>query len=344
MPPHSDLKIVFPHIAKTGGTALLYHFRRNLGDERMFVYGPHSRCTRFFAGLPQLEELSLEERGRCGVVQGHGVDEQTLGLLNDPSFKLMVVLRSPVPLTRSRFNQRFIGNKRRGKGIDAEKFMQNSASNIIAKRMIDLFPSFVDPDARSHAEEAISVLRKFDYVYTTEQLAAQAAPMMRVHGLPETIEHRRVAGEEKLELNVSDEQIMSQNAVDQEVFETFNHVVGGDGSSHNAAGLDSKGRATVLKRIKAPAANADGLRRFCYDELARAMCRDLQVEAALAKIELDPGSVAIADIAAFQTILTRAWQQHQPTLTADAQEKSGIRARKLIRRTKRNQSGKGKNT
>ncbi len=331
-----ELKIVFPHIAKTGGTALLYHFRQNLGEDRIFVYGPHSRCTRFFADQRQLEELEPIEREKCSVVQGHGVTEMTLGLLNDSKFKLMIVLREPVALTRSRFNQRTIGMRRRGSSVEPDTFMQENASNVMTERLLRLFPTFVDPTADADIEKVKSILRKFDYVYTTEKLDIQAARMMTAYDLPPDIEKRRVTGGEKVELGVTDEEIMSLNEDDQTVFEAFNREVDSDGDNYNALGFDKNGRDTVISNIVSKAPTGTELKEFCYDELAYGLTLDLQAEMALRKIECDPDSVAIVDLSLFEKILLRKWNETRITLPELALERSDERARRWVQRFRQN--------
>ena len=330
-----QLKIIFPHLAKTGGTAMLYHFRKSIGDDKVVSFGPHSRCQRFFADQHQLEELPAEDRAKTQVVQGHGVDENTFALLGDPSFQLMVVLRGVVPLVRSRYNQRNIGAVKRGTTIDSKRFMESYRDNAVATALIELFPTFVDDPQADLKAQTVSLLRKFDFVYTTEQLGQQTVPMMQAHGLPTEIARRRVAGEAKVHLDVTDEDILARNAVDQAVFEAANQQLGGDGFGHNPFGFDPDGRAAALDRIMARRSDPETMRQTCYEELARALCKDLHGEAAMKKLEVHGDRVALADPAAFKPILERHLSEKLPGYSDAAREISAKKAQKWASRAVR---------
>jgi len=325
-------RIVFSHMAKTGGTALLYHFRQSLGPEAVLMHGPHTRVMSFFADELQTEELSIEQRQAASIVQGHGVTEQTLGLLGDPGFKLMVVLRAPVGLTRSRFNHRVKGLQRRGISLDGAGFLKTYERNGLAGALVRLFPTFVDDGGASGLEQALSVLRKFEYVYTTENLNAQARPMMRLHGLPEEIERKRVAGTSKLELDVSDRAILAENEVDQALFEATNHVVGGDGSTHNALGFDAAARADAYARVSAAQPNGEQLRTICYEKTANALCQELKGEAALLKIEVAPDTVRILHLDRFSKILRSRFENISGQYNEAQASASAQHAAKWMRR------------
>lgn len=305
MPP----RILFPHIAKTGGTALLYHFRTNWGKDKIFVYGPHNRVRLFFEGAYQFEEMPAESKKDYRIIQGHGVNENIIHLQDDADFRLMVVLREPVSLARSRFNQRLIGAERRGIEITSDSFMKKVAANPLTIKLLRDFPSFVDPGLEDDADKAISVLRKFDFVLTTEQLNAQLRPMFRRYGLPEDIERRRVA-EKKTPLMASDDEIHAVTGHDKVIHEAFNHVVENDGTQHNAMGFDADGKARLTEEMKSQkSGHPDDLRAACYAELAKSISSELRAEAAFALFQEDQDLVPVVDKAAFKEYLEQAWNK-----------------------------------
>lgn len=331
-------RILFPHIAKTGGTSLLYHFRSNWSEDRIFVYGAHSRVRLFFKGKYQFEELNAEEKAKYRVIQGHGVNQATIAIQDDPNFKLMVVLREPLSLTRSRFNQRVLGSERRGKEMNSEKFMKNVATNPLTKKLLKDFPDFVDSDVDNDADKAISVLKKFDYVVTTENLNSQLRSMFKAYGLPEEIERRRVA-DKKVPLDATDEEIRAVTRCDRAVYEVFNHVVENDGTQHNAHGFDAAGKQRVVEHLIAQNTNyADDIRANCYKELARGLCSELRAEAALAILEEDRDTTPIADKDAFKKELEKTWAKHlESGLSDKAKERSeNFRKRALVKRRRQN--------
>jgi len=68
--------IIFPHIPKTGGTTVLYHFRTEFGEDAVETVGPYNAVTRFLDGERQFEEDNRPTYPR--VIQGHGVNEKTI--------------------------------------------------------------------------------------------------------------------------------------------------------------------------------------------------------------------------------------------------------------------------
>ncbi len=304
--------LVFPHIPKTGGTTLLYHFRRHLGDKSILSYGQHNRVVRFFENLPQLEEMDADEIGKLHVVQGHSVSSDILPLLGSTKVKLLVVLRHPVGLTRSRFNQRKIGLSQRGLDIDSESFLARDPENFISSTLLDKFNIFIDPQAQTTRDKVISVLRKFDYVFTTERLDQQIQGLVDEMNLSGKLERRRVA-ETKAELDVTDAALAKHHALDLELFNIANTVVS-EKDGHNPFGFDAEGRRGALKTLALQAKT--GQPRKLYGELARALCQDLRAEAALEKLS-EGGRVALRNPAHFRRILQSRWEKVRGALTSE---------------------------
>lgn len=304
--------LMFPHIPKTGGTTLLYHFRRNFGDNNILSYGPHNRNVRFFEDLPQLEELPADAAQSLRVVQGHGVSQGLVPLLPEGPVRLLVVLRHPVGLTRSRFNQRRIGMAARGIDVSSEQFLQSERGDFMSHLLINKFRAFIDPRARTRKDRVISILRKFDYVYTTEQMDAQVGGLMQTLGLPGTLERRRVS-EKKAPLDIDDAALAEMNPLDSEIFELANHVVP-DADRHNPFGFDAEGREEVFAAMRAARPDPDDLRAATHAELAYALCMELRAEAALAKLDAG-GPVALADPQGFSGVLQEQWAEAEATLT-----------------------------
>jgi hypothetical protein len=328
-------RILFRHIAKTGGTTLLSHFSSQLGKEAICVLGPHNRCKRFFSGLPQIEELNEDERDRFRVIQGHGVSDEAIALMQDPEIRLMVVLREPVALVKSRFNQRFNAAQRKDLNVSPDFFMRKLASNSMARSIIESFPSLVDSNSATVLDQAKSILRKFDYVFTTEGMSTQLGPMLRVYGMSEDVERKRIA-EHKEPLPVSDAEIEAINEVDLHLHSVFSRPVDSDGHSYNALGFDSEGkRAAIAAILEAMKGGTSERQKHCYEELAEALCKELRGTAALAW--LDSGQAVVADPAAFRLILKKRWAGKEAAMSDAGKAHAGRLARQLARRI-RNQA------
>ncbi|WP_137702843.1 hypothetical protein [Marimonas lutisalis] len=311
-PGPKPFTLVFPHIPKTGGTTLLYHFRRNLGDNAILSYGQHNRVTRFFTNRPQLEEMSREDIDGLHVVQGHGVSSEVLPWLGDTAIKLLVVLRHPVGLTRSRFNHRKTNLAKRALEVSSDDFVRQDGENFFSSLLINKFAALADAGAQSPQDKVISILRKFDYVFTTEQLDAQVQGLMDELNLPHEMERRRVA-EQKATLELSDDEIAARHPLDLAMFEKANRVVSGEGT-HNPFGFDAEGRARAMAALSA-AQDGDAV-RLAYVDLAKAICHNLRAEAALAKLER-PAPVALNDRALFQEILQEHWARMERGLSEE---------------------------
>lgn len=323
-------RILFRHIAKTGGTTLLNHFRNEFGAEAMCVLGPHNRCKRFFGGLPQIEELDSAARDRFRVIQGHGVSDAAVGLMQDPEMRLFVVLREPVSLARSRFNQRFNAKGRKDLNVTPEFFMRKLAGDYMSRSLIESFPSLIDADAQTPFEKARSVLRKFDYVYTTESMSTQLGPMLRAYGLSEKIERKRVA-EHKEPLPASDNEIRALNDVDCALYDLAARPVESDGHSHNALGFEAEAkRAAFESMVQSSRKEADAWQQHCYTELSEALCRELRGEAAYRL--LDAGQAPVADPLAFRKALDAQWDVKSASLSEIGKDRADFLARQLERK------------
>lgn len=313
------LRVIFNHIAKTGGTSLLQHFRSHFGDEGVFVYGPQSRCTRFFDGKLQLEEYeSVQSLDQYSVFQGHGVTDSLIGLVGDPHISLMVVLREPVSWTRSRWNQRNIASRSWGTSVNPERFLSELASNQAVKNLTKKFGSFADDGLQSDLDRAISILSKFDYVFTLGKIEEQMSPLAQRYNLPSTLERRRVA-EEKTRLPFSDDQIREINHEDAALFELAHRVVkDSDGRHHNALGFDEVGRARVVERLLGERnATKHIAAEHMYANLADAICFRLRAPAALKLIDGAPEWVPVRDPARLRSLLEAEWSARSATLGAE---------------------------
>lgn len=332
----TEIRILFPHIPKTGGTSLLYHFRRQLGDDRILILGPHARAQRFLGCQPQFEELTEKELAPIRVIQGHGVDQSAIPVLGAENLRLLVVLRHPLSLTRSRYNHMYNMMAGRQATLSSEEFKQRDPGDVMCRNLVGSFPEFVDPEAGDDlAEQAISVLKGFDYVLTTENMDRQVVPLSRAMGLDPTLERRRVA-ESRQELEESDDEILARNRNDLKLFGRCNHVLESDGRSHNALGYDPSIAQRAASRLQAPPPGSVERQRACYEALARGLAGSSQLAAALDWIEEDGGPWPRVDNPdLMHEILKQAWADIRPRMSASNIAHSERVTSKLRRQRKR---------
>ncbi|MEM6913593.1 MAG: hypothetical protein AAF511_06410, partial [Pseudomonadota bacterium] len=242
----NDATIVFPHIPKTGGTTVFYHFRTQYDDEAVQVVGPFNAARRFVDGKQQFEEL--EDYSRIKVIQGHGVDEKSLFHIPDDRAKLFILLRHPVSLTRSRFNQLSIARTRRkGTAPKAEDILETS--NLMCHRIVSLFPSFVKNPNKPLNEQAIDVLECFDLVLRTETMNEQLGPILDWLGVSRDVERRRVAAD-KAYLDLSDGEILSANQEDLALYEACNKPSTFNRGYNNPLGFNKERRVETMRHLR----------------------------------------------------------------------------------------------
>jgi len=321
VPLANNVRIVFPHIAKTGGTTLQHHFRANLSDDEFLGYGNAGRCRRFFEDRYQVEELAPSDKSRIAVVQGHRVEESVLAMLGDPNAKLMIVLRHPVAWMRSRFNHRYNALARYNKVLTTRRFLRRTGENSLSKSLLMKFPSFIDDHQADDLTQSRSVLSKFDYVLTTERLSEQAAAIFPGLGLPAAMERKRTA-EKKQSLDISDDDLLARNSIDYALFAEANGNAPTASDVHNGLGFDKEGKARAMERLLARPQPAEADR---YRPLANALNRSLLGEAAMAKIQEEPDKVAVRDLAQFRQVLTLALEMKKAKMNS---RQSALSARK----------------
>jgi len=304
--------VVFPHIPKTGGTTLLYHFRKHFGDNNVLSYGPHNRIVRFFENQPQLEELGETDKDALRVIQGHGVGEGIFRLFSGEPIKLVVVLRHPVGLTRSRFSHRKNSLKSRGINFTEREFLAQSEPNFLVNYLLTKMPHFIDESAKNDLDRAKSVLRKFDYVFTTEQLDNQVNSLMNSLSLPSSLERRRVS-EKKEPLSLSDKDIFALHQLDSALYEEVSSVVP-DQAYQNPLGFDQEGRQLAEEKIAPEPQSDKKLIDTAYHQLAKALSHHLKAEAALEFLS-QSNCDAVSNPNLLKKLIKEYWRINEPLLT-----------------------------
>jgi len=324
--------LVFPHIPKTGGTTLLYHFRKFFGDSKVLILGPHGRVRSFFEDRPQFEEMTAADLADIRVIQGHGVGEDTLHPLLQAGKlpKLITVLRNPLALTRSRFNHKANAIEQRGGGVlRPEVFLKQDQGNAMCEILTTKFPSFIEPDCGGLARAGLSVLQKFHYVFVTEQMDQQVKGPMQYLGLPCTLERRRVA-QSKRDLPISDAELAKQHREDLVLFEQANHLLEGDGASYNPTGFQPDSAQKTFDLLARAPGDSPG-----YRQLTQGLCGELLLEAALVKLELQGEVSPVAAPAVLEEILLEEWEQLQGQLRPAQRDLSRNKATAMRQRLTR---------
>nr|WP_321506856.1 hypothetical protein [uncultured Celeribacter sp.] len=330
--------LVFPHIPKTGGTTLFSHFRAEKGKEAVLSVGPTARVSRFVAGLPQIEDMQPSQVQQLFCLQGHGVCEDTLLHARAEDLRLLVVLRDPLGHSLSRFNHKRSAMARKsGRLLSPEQFMARFfRDDYQCHYLVTKFPSFVDPGIAGIFAQARSVLRKFDYVLSTEALDAQFAQIAPTFGVTPAMTRKRVA-QGKLGLGVATAKLMSRLRGDHALVRAVTqHDDPQVPRYFNPFGFDGPGRARALAQLarQHPApSRVEG-----YHELASGLCMTMRAEQAFLLLAQPDADRRVADPELLTELLRRRWAHVSQTLTAVEQARSDrilARTRKRLKRAAR---------
>jgi len=225
------------HIAKTGGTTILNNVHDHLDPDELYSHGRYSNIRRFFAGERLLFEEGSPASDRIRFVFGHGVDQNTLSYFPDRPFCLFCVVRDPFSHAVSQYKHMVRIRGLDPKQSDFAKFYTNRQTDIISRQLTRLYSDFVDPMAESLVDKAVSVLRHFRFVLSTNRLDEQSRHLYRYIGVPTDPERKRVYPEQ-VDLNgITEDQILADNPADCEL----NRIV----VAHDA-GRESAGSADVF--------------------------------------------------------------------------------------------------
>ena len=309
---NNNFVLLFPHIPKTGGTSLLYHFRQNIGDNKVLIYGPHNRIIRFFANEYQYEELPKEKWQNLRVIQGHHVNENIYKYPFKIESKIIIVLRHPYAHANSQFNHRKNHLNRIGIDIDEEKYLQKRGNNFLVRTILKAFPSFIDDDSNNDFDKAISILKKIDYIFTTEHLNAQSQFLMQDLGLPKMTEKRRVAVN-KISLKANEQDILKNNQLDLELFNIANQSYKQE--YKNPFGFEKLSQQNSIRKIRKKSESySEDLIKNMYEHLASHLCKQLLAEKALYKLETEDEKIAIKNIGLYKEILLEKWSEFERKL------------------------------
>lgn len=322
-----DGTIVFPHIAKTGGTSVSKHFREALPEGAFFVKGPLNRTVRLREGRPQFEALKGEELAQLRVVQGHGADQDVLLSIPPEHAKLMVVLRHPVSRYLSHFRHQDVVARNRGfSGRDDEGFNPRSQTDPLAKKLIKMFPAFVpDPEAPL-MDQARAVLSCFDYVVVTENMSQQLKPVFTAMGLPDELGHRRISKTE-LEADRSASEIVAANQVDMALFEIFAEGEMDAEGRINPMGYDAEAKAAAVARLAGDAGYAKARADRARAELVKGLASKLCLEGALALLATEEGRTRVEEPDLLIRDLEEQWAQMEPTLNEHRRSEAARKSR-----------------
>ena len=277
------------HVAKTAGSTVAEHARGHLGEAEFFYFDPFTRTRRFWADLPQYEELPEPEKDRIRVIFGHGVRFSLVALQSRlPEF--FTTIRHPVPFLHSRYTHQRNGHARRFTELSPDAFLKNERHNHFSWLLVKHFGELAEFGGEISYRNSVSILQNFKYVFATERIDAQSPTLWNALGIPSTMERRRVASH-KEHVPISDDEIVAMHDVDLQLYAEIAAMRPEDasrGGALNPFGYEPEryfGKVAEMRR--APHHDRGAQIEAAYHELANQLFLDFDLEAAIERLRYD---------------------------------------------------------
>lgn len=270
----NDTCILGLHIAKIGGTSILYNLSTHVDQDAYFNYGPHSNVARFFKGQPTLGEMEDKKLKKLKFVFGHGVNERLLRALPHKNLALFCVYWDPYEHMLSQYKHRIRMSALKGNSITVETFLERRQNNPASHFLVTHFPTLAgegDLRTRSH-----NVLKHFRFVLSTDNLTQQSVGLFRLAGVPPITAKRRVYPESVEIPGLSRDDVYAANAVDYEINQAINAIEQDpeQADTWNPIGYDPEALIAARDQIRQKI-SADDQRKHSFKMVARQV-RQLQ--------------------------------------------------------------------
>lgn len=210
--------VVGLHIPKCAGTTFAKTCREQFPPHRF--YRNSDPVGFHIKRHPEFTTLNFHE---LRLIFGHFIFEEMLKFLpSSRSVVLFTGLRDPIERSRSEFYFAREFSEQSGQSPPSFEEWLNSPQyqNRMCKWLVIHFPSFIDRDASTLSEQAISILQKFDLVYDTKSFNQDIEIIYRMLGIQAAIKRYNVTDDEK-KTPVPEDPIKQINREDLELYEYY---------------------------------------------------------------------------------------------------------------------------
>jgi hypothetical protein len=275
------------HVAKTAGSTVAEHARIHLGEPEFYYYDRFTRTRRFWADIPQYEELADQEKGRIRLIFGHGVRFSLVNLQGRiPEF--FTTIRHPIPFFHSRYTHQRISHAKQLTDLSFDAFLRKELPNRFSSLLVASFGELAEFGDEISYRNSVSILRNFKYVFATEHIDAQSPALWNSLGIPSAMERRRVAQQWE-HVPISDDEILAMHEVDLQLYNevaTMRSVDLDRNGALNPYGYEpARYLANVAKNRKVPDRSAQI--EDAYRELTSQLFLDFDLEAAIERMRYD---------------------------------------------------------
>ncbi len=199
----SQRYFLLPHIPKTAGTSLRFHFHAHLASHSEFVHWSHrGRREARAQSLSPYDEADAGQRAQARVVFGHLVDRNTETHFLPRAPLRVLLFRSPRDWEISRYNHRM--NNRLKRGLAVLPFAQwvsqeepiHSQFDWLLRHYAGLPRARVMPQAERD-RRALELLDSFHWLVPLEDFDALMQPLFDALGVPALRQRRNVSGADR---------------------------------------------------------------------------------------------------------------------------------------------------
>ncbi|MDG1116508.1 MAG: sulfotransferase family 2 domain-containing protein [Flavimaricola sp.] len=188
-----DFLLAFHNVPKTAGTSINFLMNENLGEKSLNI-GIHSAQSRFMKNKQQFVDMNEQELGQIKFVQSHTLSLRDLQWFNNRIVLLMTVIRNPIERDISAFHHFNSEALRVGRAPieNIGQFLSRQKPNIFTHSILKNFSDLQSPDAMSDFEKVTSILERFQYVFTTEEIGSLGLAIEKILGFSQEIPKRRI--------------------------------------------------------------------------------------------------------------------------------------------------------
>lgn len=320
------------HIAKTAGSTVAGHARSHLGEPAFHHYCRFTRTRRFWAGLPQYEELSEEEKSRIRMLFGHGVRFHVVNL-QDRIPEFFTTIRHPVSYFHSRYTHERRHHERRMAPLRFETFLKEEKPNQFSCFLVERFAELAEFGDEISYRNAVSILRNFKYLFATDRIDSQSPVLWNALGVSTGMERKRVAGQME-PVPLSDAEILAMNPVDLQLYDEVAALGAGDVAGNGA--LNPFGYEperyfdAVAKTRKAGRRDRQAQIETAYAELANRLFVECRLEAALER--MSGHAPHVEDPGALRKVLARKHERSSPRYNDEQRALSRRNTEEILKR------------